>query len=346
MNIHKHLRNLFLVSTALFWANCSNDSDISSPRNDAEGSSISSSSIESSSTAEESSSATETDSAQSSSAAEKTSSSAEETLPTEVVFKEKSSSSGNLNISKIINIRDQAEVVPDSCEPNRNGCNPSFGMSAEQLAEQSAHSRIQEFLSPDSGPADTISEESKECLKSILDTIQKPVMLYGPPSEITLDVKCSDGSTYYSQSLQIYAEQSKIAPEEAVQKSEQCDKDRERIKKKIDEQIDNCLDIKKSTEAVLCYNDTAKNAAGTSFDIIECDDGKKYLREPIVGVSESRLPLPEGVESTAPQPTESYAANCTPSSVCIDKVVLDEFGNPRNSGGCVPTTECPSRPEQ
>jgi hypothetical protein len=219
-------------------------------------------------------------------------------------------------------------------------------MSAEQLVEQSAHSRIQEFLSPDSGPTDTISEESKECLKSILDTIQKPVMLYGPPSEITLDVKCSDGSTYYSQSLQIYAEQSKITPEEAVQKSEQCDKDRERIKKKIDEQIDNCLDIKKSTEAVLCYNDTAKNAAGTSFDIIECDDGKKYLREPIVGVSESRLPLPEGVESTAPQPTESYAANCTPSSVCIDKVVLDEFGNPRNSGGCVPTTECPSRPEQ
>ena len=284
MNIHKHLRNLFLVSTALFWANCSNDSDISSPRNDAEGSSISSSSIESSSTAKESSSATETDSAQSSSAAENTSSSAEETLPTEVVFKEKSSSSGNLNISKIINLRDQAEVVPDSCEPNRNGCNPSFGMSAEQLAEQSAHSRIQEILSPDSGPADTISEESKECLKSILDTIQKPVMLYGPPSEITLDVKCSDGSTYYSQSLQIYAEQSKITPEEAVQKSEQCDKDRERIKKKIDEQIDNCLDIKKSTEAVLCYNDTAKNEAGTSFDIIECDDGKKYLREPIVGV--------------------------------------------------------------
>ena len=219
-------------------------------------------------------------------------------------------------------------------------------MGAEQLAELSARSRIQEILSPDSGSADSISEESKECLKSILDTIQKPVMLYGPPSEITLDVKCSDGSTYYSQSLQIYAEQSKITPEEAVQKSEQCDKDRERIKTKIDEQIDNCLGIKKSAEAVLCYNDTAKNAAGTSFDIIECDDGKKYLREPIVGVSESRLPLPEGVESTAPQPTASYAANCTPSSVCIDKVVLDEFGNPRNSGGCVPTTECPSRPEQ
>ena len=345
MNIHKHLRNFFLVSTALFWANCSNDSDISSPRNDAEGSSISSSSVESSA-AKESSSATETDATQTSSSAENTSSSAEETLPTEVVFKEKSSSSGNLNISKIINIRDQAEVVPDSCEPNRYGCNPSFGMGAEQLAELSARSRIQEILSPDSGSADSISEESKECLKSILDTIQKPVMLYGPPSEITLDVKCSDGSTYYSQSLQIYAEQSKITPEEAVQKSEQCDKDRERIKTKIDEQIDNCLGIKKSAEAVLCYNDTAKNAAGTSFDIIECDDGKKYLREPIVGVSESRLPLPEGVESTAPQPTASYAANCTPSSVCIDKVVLDEFGNPRNSGGCVPTTECPSRPEQ
>ena len=346
MNIHKHLRNLFLVSTALFWANCSSDSDVSSPKNNAEGSSISSSSIESSSTAEESSSATETDSAQSSSAAEKTSSSSKESLPPEILIQEESSTSSELVVTKLINVRDHAEVIPDSCEPNRNGCNPSFGMSAEQLAEQSARSRIQEILSPDSGSADSISEESKECLKSILDTIQKPVMLYGPPSEITLDVKCSDGSTYFSQSLKKYAEQSQITEEEAVQKSEQCDMDRERIKKKIDEQIDNCLGIKKSAEAVLCYNDTAKNEAGTSFDIIECDDGKKYLREPIVGVSESRLPLPEGVESTAPQPTSSYAANCTPSSVCIDKVVLDEFGNPRNEGGCVPTTECPSRPEQ
>lgn len=337
MNIRKHLRNLFLVSTALFWANCSNDGDISSPKNDTEGSSISSSSIESSS-------ATETSSSQPLSSSEKASSSSESSLS--LIIQEESSSSGNLNISKIINIRDQAEIVPDSCEPNRNGCNPSFGMSAEQLAEQSAHSRIQAILLSDSGSANPISEETKECLKSILDTIQKPVMLYGPSSEITLDIKCSDGSTYFSQSLKKYAEQSQITPEEAVQKSEQCDKDRERIKKKLNEQIDNCLGIKDSSEVVLCYNDTAKNAAGTSFDIIECDDGKKYLREPIVNVSESRLPLPEGVERTAPQPTASYAANCTPSSVCIDNVVLDEFGNPRNNGGCVPTTECPSRPVQ
>ena len=339
MIIRKHLRNLFLVSTALFWANCSNDSDVTSPKNDTEGSSISSSSIESSAT-------TETDSAQTSSSAENNSSSAEE-----MKIQKKSSSSIELTVTKAINVMDHMETIPDSCESNRFGCNPSFGIGTERMAELSARSRIQKILSPDSISADSsstdsISEESKECLKSMLDTLQQPIVLYGSSSKITLDVKCSDGSTYFSQSLQIYAEQNKITVEEAVKKSEQCDKDREEAKKKLDKQIDNCLDSKKSSEPVLCYNDTAKNEAGTSFDIIECDDGKKYLREPIVGVSESRLPLPEGIEETAPQPTSSYAANCTPSSVCIDKVVLDEFGNPRNEGGCVPTTECPSRPEQ
>ena len=43
---------------------------------------------------------------------------------------------------------------------------------------------------------------------------------------------------------------------------------------------------------------------------------------------------------------DTFFRHCGWPSVCIDKVVLDEFGNPRNSGGCVPTTECPSRPEQ
>ena len=337
MNIRKHLRNIFLVSTALFWANCSNDGDISSPKNDTEGSSISSSSIESSS-------ATESSSSQPLSSSEKASSSSESSLS--LIIQEESSSSAELPEKKVINAMDHLETLPDSCEPNRNGCNPLFSSDAERYAELSARSRIRNILEPDSGSTDSISEESKGCLKSMLDTLQKPVMLYGSSSDITLDVKCSDGSTYFSQSLQAYATQGKITVEEALQKSEQCDKDREETKKKLDEQIDKCLGINKSSATVLCYNDTVKNAAGTSFDIIECDDGKKYLREPIVNVSESRLPLPEGVERTAPQPTASYAANCTPSSVCIDNVVLDEFGNPRNNGGCVPTTECPSRPVQ
>ena len=418
MNIHKHLRNLFLISTALLWANCSNDSDVSSPMNDTEGSSISSSSQDSidSSSSVESSSETSA----------------------------KSSSSGKQRKYTLIN---KSEFIPDSCEPNRYGITPGEEYSIKHFASKNGKSRIEELLSDSSAFTDSANQESKECLESVLDTIKTKIYLYGTSSQAVLDVKCSDGSTYFSQIVKNYAKQHKIAEEEAFQVSEQYDKDAKEMEQQIKQQIDQCLQtetepfdklctsniaddskeecaiekkpskkvllgifschgniaknnsgkdvemiecdngekwemplnhsissssqgstesssseeqrkckpinsddgseiLSDSCESVLCYNDTAKNEEGTSFDIIECDDGKKYLREPIVNVSESRLPLPEGVERTAPQPTSSYAANCTPSSVCIDNVVLDEFGNPRNNGGCVPTTECPSRPEQ
>ncbi len=416
MNIHKHLRNFFLVSTALFWANCSSDSDVSSPATTAEGQSSSQDSIDSSSSVESSS----------------------ETSA------EQSSSSEKQRKYTLIN---KSEFIPDSCEPNQYGITPGDEYYIEYFANSIGQSRIEEILSDSSAFADSAAQETKVCLKSVLDTISHFAPLYGTSPYAVLDVKCSDGSTYFSQLVKNYAKQQKITEEEAFQVSEQYDRDVKDRLQKIKQQIDSCLQtetepfeyhctsniaddskeecaiekkpskkvllgifschgniaknnsgkdvemiecdngekwemplnhsissssqgstesssseeqrkckpinsddgseiLSDSCESVLCYNDTAKNEAGTSFDIIECDDGKKYLREPIVGVSENRLPLPEGVGETAPQPTSSYAANCTPSSVCIDKVVLDEFGNPRNEGGCVPTTECPSKPEQ
>ena len=97
-----------------------------------------------------------------------------------------------------------------------------------------------------------------------------------------------------------------------------------------------------------CYNTTAVNDAGKTFDIIECENGDKYLRHP--GIYESHLApndLPPGVDVFAPQTDERGcgATNCTYSEqdLCVDGFVLDEHGNEQPVGGCYPTINCPEK---
>ena len=99
-----------------------------------------------------------------------------------------------------------------------------------------------------------------------------------------------------------------------------------------------------------CYNTTAVNDAGKVFDIIECENGEKYLRHP--GIYESNLApndLPPGVEVFAPQQKPGAigcgATNCTYSEqdLCVDGFVLDEHGNEQPVGGCYPAIECPEK---
>jgi len=94
-----------------------------------------------------------------------------------------------------------------------------------------------------------------------------------------------------------------------------------------------------------CYNGTAENSEGRSFEIFECDNGKKYLSDPSYTITGSRDDLPEGV---IPQVLSADAtANCsTGPSLCVDAYVVDELGNRRPVGGCFPTTVCPDKPEK
>jgi hypothetical protein len=54
--------------------------------------------------------------------------------------------------------------------------------------------------------------------------------------------------------------------------------------------------------AVYCYNDTAVNDSGKVFDIIECDDGQKYLKfqDLYMDLPEKQKELPEGVNPVPP----------------------------------------------
>lgn len=94
-----------------------------------------------------------------------------------------------------------------------------------------------------------------------------------------------------------------------------------------------------------CYNGTAKNSEGRSFEIFECDNGEKYLADPSYIIAGSEKDLPEGV---IPQVLSASAtANCsTGPSLCVDAYVEDEQGNRKPVGGCFPTTVCPDKPEK
>ena len=93
--------------------------------------------------------------------------------------------------------------------------------------------------------------------------------------------------------------------------------------------------------AVNCYNDTAVNDSGKVFDIIKCEDGKKYLHEPGLydELPETQKELPEGVNINMPMPSNSYAGNCEISGdICYERAPDDSV-----MGGCRPIVNCPKK---
>lgn len=100
--------------------------------------------------------------------------------------------------------------------------------------------------------------------------------------------------------------------------------------------------------AVYCYNDTAVNDSGKVFDIIECNDGQKYLRfqNLYMDLPEKQKELPEGVHPVPPNPQSGIASNCTREpDICIDAFTIDENGNEQPIGGCYPSIDCPEKPQ-
>ena len=99
---------------------------------------------------------------------------------------------------------------------------------------------------------------------------------------------------------------------------------------------------------VYCYNDTAVNDSGKVFDIIECDDGQKYLKfqDLYMDLPEKQKELPEGVHPVPPNPQSGIASNCTREpDICIDAFTIDENGNEQPIGGCYSSINCPEKPE-
>ena len=137
---------------------------------------------------------------------------------------------------RVINVMSDMEVLPEGCEPNREGYNPAY-MAPSQTAEIAFSSKIAKMLEKEG-----ITPEAEECLKDIMAHLQQPVMAYGVTSELVLDVKCKDGSTYFSKSTLRYAERYEVTPEEFVAMSEACDKKFDEATQKLTEKAEACLE--------------------------------------------------------------------------------------------------------
>ncbi len=222
----KHWTKIILALTSFFWAGCDDSSTeavcLYGP--DPNGAFGPPSEELSSDSADESSSSegVSSEKASSSSVAESSSSSEESKLV------------GH----RVINVMSDMEVLPEGCEPNREGYNPAY-MAPSQTAEIAFSSKIAKMLEKEG-----ITPEAEECLKDIMAHLQQPVMAYGVTSELVLDVKCKDGSTYFSQSTLRYAERYEVTPEEFVEMSEACDKKFDEATQKLTERAEACLEPK------------------------------------------------------------------------------------------------------
>jgi hypothetical protein len=222
VNIRKHWKNLLLATTALFWAGCNSDSDDASPT----------AAVDTLSSADESSSSGSeggNDTSGEGHSSEKASSSS-------VAESSSSSEESKLVGHRVINVMSDMEVLPEGCEPNREGYNPAY-MAPSQTAEIAFSSKIAKMLEKEG-----ITPEAEECLKDIMAHLQQPVMAYGVTSELVLDVKCKDGSTYFSKSTLRYAERYEVTPEEFVEMSEACDKKFDEATQKLTERAEACLE--------------------------------------------------------------------------------------------------------
>ncbi|MBO7348590.1 MAG: hypothetical protein J6U27_01375 [Spirochaetales bacterium] len=226
----KHWTKIILALTSFFWAGCDDSSTeavcLYGP--DPNGAFGPPSEELSSDSADESSSSEGVSSEQASSSSAAESSSAEAPSSSSEEFK--------LVGHRVINVMSDMEVLPEGCEPNREGYNPAY-MAPSKTAEVAFGNKIAKMLE-----AENITPEAEECLKDIMAHLQQPVMAYGVTSELVLDVKCNDGTTYFSQSTLRYAERYEVTPEEFVKMSEECDKKFEEATQKLTEQAEACLE--------------------------------------------------------------------------------------------------------
>ena len=96
--------------------------------------------------------------------------------------------------------------------------------------------------------------------------------------------------------------------------------------------------------STLCYNDIAKNEDEKEFNIIDCTDGNKYLRNPADAGIEGVV-LPEGVQVFAPKAGSEKAPNCiSRQDICIERDPSKPIEQD-SLAGCHPIIDCPEKPD-
>ena len=104
-------------------------------------------------------------------------------------------------------------------------------------------------------------------------------------------------------------------------------------------------------DSFLCNNATATTESGKVFDIIECDNGKKYLRHPKLYYEDPEvqdaIDKDLNFDENAPYTDERCGAlNCkyVGPDICFDESYFDTIGVVHSYKTCEPTLDCPEKP--
>ena len=95
--------------------------------------------------------------------------------------------------------------------------------------------------------------------------------------------------------------------------------------------------------SINCYTTSVKDTAGSSYDIFECDNGNRYLKDFRKYWESLKESLPSDIIWSEPNQSKGEGKNCNFNGVplCVDKI--DSQGHVY--GGCAPTIECPYKPD-
>ncbi len=298
MNIRKHWKKLLLTITAFFWASCTSENTTQPlygvPCNP------------------EGCGNPEVESSSSDALA---SSSSEGNAPSSSSVEESSSSAEKFKVPKVINMMDGMEIIPDSCEANREGYNPAYPQR-NQDAVSATRSKIKDIISKDS-----VSAATKECLKDILPQIGESEYLYGVSPHIVLDVKCSDGSTFYSKATKNLAETYGITEEDVVKESDAIHKANEEAEQRYEQEINDCLESRPHS--------SSSGSASSSSGEVTCAPGDSTVSyyPPSYSADIARMNAGEKAKRTSVNVIDSVSNTLQTVPQCLADLrqELDEF---------------------
>ena len=106
--------------------------------------------------------------------------------------------------------------------------------------------------------------------------------------------------------------------------------------------IINSSNSNKNSTSINCYTTFVKGFDGRSYDIFECDNGKRYLKDYRIYKDGAKDNLPSDIIWSKPYEGKNCNFNGVP--LCVDKWTSD--GKILPGSGCAPTVECPYKEQE
>ena len=256
MNIRKHLKRLFLASTALFWASCGDDANSSSPTVAPETNipSDSAETIVPSDPLQQN----ETD---------KTDSIPSDSIPSDSVLSD-SIPSDSVPSDSVLSDSIPSDSVPSASSQcheaekiHKKLFNPRImdnpvtyaTYDADGDAQVETYILIEKYLDENdlSISRNELYKQAPECLTNMLDTLDQPYSAYGTlvsHDSVATKFVCDDGTTYVNEEYLNYQKDLKQYEENTAIYNETYNKVKEERVAELQKQLDDCISHPEETE--------------------------------------------------------------------------------------------------